>query len=582
MIAPLLARGILPLALIGLVSSQLLLADAHALRILTLAGVTALNIAGLQMIFGQLGALSLAQAGFFALGALATALLGRAGYDAALTLPVSIIAPALLAALLALGLRRLHSHHLALATLAFGQAIWIGLAQGLPLLGAPDGLAGVPGLSFFGLEIAAGRPLASVVWVCAAFVGVMAAWIASGANGAGLALVRERPRAAAAMGVDRERLLFAGFVWSALCGGAAGAFQAHTLGLVSSALADYSVVITLLAALVIGGRHSVAGGMLAGAALLLLPEWVPAFAPYVPFATAALFLLTVISTPAGLAGWLRRQGGEFEETSERRRTVAPTPRLTHAKLEISGVVKLYGGVRALDGVGLAVEPGGILGLIGPNGSGKTTLLDVASGFVVPDAGEVRLDGIAIHGRPPARIAKLGLSRTFQTGELVAGLTALDNVALALVGRNVNMTATLLDWRRDRTWEAARERAAGALALAGASSTERELAGALPHGMRRRVELARALVHEPRIVLLDEPASGLPENQLDDLSRFLREVAERGVGMLIAEHRLPFLLRLASRIACLDQGKLIALGPPAEVRNDPRVLAAYFTAADDAA
>ncbi|HEY4174244.1 MAG TPA: branched-chain amino acid ABC transporter ATP-binding protein/permease, partial [Rhodopila sp.] len=252
---------------------------------------------------------------------------------------------------------------------------------------------------------------------------------------------------------------------------------------------------------------------------------------------------------------------------------APAPASDADLLTLTGVSRRFGGVLALDDVALTVRSGAVLGLIGPNGSGKTTLLNVVTGIFPADAGRVRLGGRDIAGHAPHAIARFGVARTFQTAALAPELSALDNVAVARGAARLGVGSALRAGRRDRT--TVRGEAMALLDRMGAAAYATEAAGTLPPGIARLVEIARALATEPRLLLLDEPAAGLNETEQADLARRLRGIAEDGVGLLVIEHNMPFLVPLADRMVCLDQGRVIAAGTPAQVQSDPRVIKAYL-------
>ncbi len=237
-----------------------------------------------------------------------------------------------------------------------------------------------------------------------------------------------------------------------------------------------------------------------------------------------------------------------------------------AGLVISNLVKDFAGLRAVDGVSLTVRPGEIVGVIGPNGSGKTTLVNVVTGLLKPTAGRTVVDGVDITAWPPHRIARQGISRTFQTVKLFRELTVLENVEVAAVGMGLGR-------RR------ARRRALGALADLGVEALAELPAGALPFGHERRVEIARALAMTPRYLLLDEPAAGLNELESDDLLRLLGALpARHGCGMLVIEHDLRLVMRLCGRLHVLNHGRTIGEGTPQEVCQDPQVVSAYLGSA----
>ena len=248
-----------------------------------------------------------------------------------------------------------------------------------------------------------------------------------------------------------------------------------------------------------------------------------------------------------------------------------------ALLEIQDVRRRFGGLLALDGVSLRVEAGRIQGIIGPNGAGKTTLFNILSGLLAPTAGAVRLDGFAIAGLSPHAIAARGLARTFQNVCLFDRMTALENVMVGLHrhGRAGLAAAALrLPWQRA---EERRLRAAAAewLAFTGVADLAGLPAATLPFGRRRMVELARALAVQPRLLLLDEPASGLNPRETADLAAIIRRIRDRGMTVLLVEHDMSLVMDVCDRVLALHFGRPIAEGPPADVQADPRVIAVYL-------
>jgi ABC-type branched-subunit amino acid transport system ATPase component/branched-subunit amino acid ABC-type transport system permease component len=482
---------------------------------------------------------------------------------------------------------RVRGQYLALATLGGGFIIWQIVRELGSLTGSDFGLAGIPPPSFFGNTLG---PLGAAVLAMAL---VALALFAAGnlersRAGRTFRAVRDSETGAVASGISVYRAKLTAFVASALLAGAAGALFAHTEGFIAPGQFDPSQSFLLVLAAVLGGLASPYGGAL-GALLILGPsELFPAafswLERYQIVAWGPVALLVVFRWPDGVVGGVRRLVRRWRSPTviktDPRSVPEALPPVTAAPkgeplLVARGVTKSFGGLRALHEVELEVAAGTIHALIGPNGSGKTTLLDCITGVIRADSGEVSLAGRRIDGLASHQIAARGVGRTFQQVALFGTMTATENV---LTGAHVRLhggaASGALGFDRDA---GAVAEANAILAIVGLAGREDELAKALSFGQRKRLELARALALRPSLLLLDEPAAGRNEPEILELGRFLKRLRAAGLTIVLVEHHMNFVLSLADVVTVLDEGRVVAHGDPAAVRNDPAVIEAYLGA-----
>jgi branched-chain amino acid transport system permease protein len=580
-------------ALVALAAYALLHASLYDLRFLTLVCIYAIMVLGFQFIFGHVGAVSLAQSTFFGLGGYVTGILGVAfELDTAILLPLSVLAAVTLASVIAVPVLKLEDHYFSLATLGISLVVQLIAVNWETLTGGLNGLSGIPPIQFLGVPIEGRLNVFLFVWLCLIVATLIAVRILNSLYGLSFNLVRESAHAAASLGIDVGRMRLAAFLLSAAYGGCAGALMAQVLRVVSPENLDLSLMATCLIMTVVGGSTRPLGAIVGALLIVFLREQFRIAQNYSLIAYTSATLLILVIAPYGIVGsierlWTRNvrsptrhAAGEIAEKDHPDDALdprtRPLPSDDHPLLNVRDVVKQFGGVRALDGVDLTVREGEIVGLIGPNGSGKTTLINVASGLYAADTGEVYFSGQPIADLPAHAISRLGMARTFQHIDLVEDLSVIDNIAIGTFSsEGATLPGALTARGADARLKKARARAAALAVLLGVSEVADARCGELPYGTRRRVEVARALAANPWLLLLDEPAAGLNELEQADLAKRIKRIAEAGVTVLVIEHNLIFLGALASRLICLDRGRIIAAGSPDEVRRDPRVIEAYL-------
>jgi branched-chain amino acid transport system ATP-binding protein len=252
-------------------------------------------------------------------------------------------------------------------------------------------------------------------------------------------------------------------------------------------------------------------------------------------------------------------------------------------LEVRDLTVKFGGVTALNGVNLHVSEGEVAALIGPNGAGKTTVFNIVTGYYTPAAGDVLVDGLSMLGKRPYKIARSGLARTFQNIRLFEEMTALENVATAADALNkTGLLGSLVGMPRSRKDEArSLGKAHEVLSFIGLDHRAHQLAKNLPYGDQRRLEIARALALEPKVLLLDEPAAGFNPQEKVELGDLILKIRDQGNAVLLIEHDMSLVMKISDRVSVLDFGQKIAEGKPSEIQKDQRVIDAYLGVAEDA-
>jgi branched-chain amino acid transport system permease protein len=529
-----------------------------------------------------------------------------------LMLPVSAAVAAFFGIAFGAPTLRLKGDYLAIVTLGFGEIVPI-VARNTPSL--TNGAAGLNGVAppnlfgyAFGVKSLPYYYLGLALVVLLIFVSVR---LRDSRIGRAWMAIREDEIAAEAMGINRAKLKLLAFAIGAAFAGLTGTFYVAKLQTATPEMFTFPVSVMVLVMIVLGGMGSVAGVVLGALILQLLQswflqdlsQWIHALGRLtgieflqqielvqsIELIFGIVLVVMMIYRREGLVPAHRAAAG----LSHAEQTAVPSrggiagelagarrsPDLTAPLLEVKGLAKAYGGIKALQDVDLTVMPGSIVAIIGPNGSGKTTLFNLITGMVRPDTGTVRLAGKDITALAPHLIVERGIARTFQNLRLFANMPVIDNV---LVGTHAHTStgalgAVIRPPRVRHEEEAARKRAVSVLAIFGNRLLPRltHLARTLSYANRRRLEIARALACEPALLLLDEPTAGMNPTETLELTDQIRSLRDHGFTILLIEHKLNVVNEIADTVIVLDHGEKIAEGRPEEVHRNEEVLSAYL-------
>ena len=574
----------------------------YSITLLNYIGLYALVAAGLVMLTGVAGMTSFGQAAFVGLGAYATAwvctsatvadVLG--GWATPAVLPwlgllLGLAVTSLIAWALGSITLKLSGHYLPLGTIAWGLSLYF-LFGNLEFLGGHTGISGIPPLTVAGLSLAEPRWLGLVIWAAL----LLALWalhnLLDSREGRAIRALKTSRVMAESMGVDTARYRVKVFVLAALLAVLSGWFYAHLQRFVNPTPFNLNIGIEYLFMAVVGGAGHLWGAVL-GAALItllkaklqdVLPQLLGASGNFEVIVFGLLMLFVLQRFAEGLWPTFARITQRFLKPDVAASAVVAStleqralPPVGQVVLEARAVTKQFGGLVANNAVTLDVKAGEVHALIGPNGAGKSTFFNMVSGVDDPSSGEVVLMGRTMRGHPARDFAVLGLSRTFQHVRLLGTRSVLENVALGAHRRGRRgWLATML--RLDRAQEAAlRHEAQRQIERCGLAAHAEAPAASLALGQQRVIEIARALASQPAVLLLDEPAAGLRHLEKQALAALLRQLRAEGVGILVVEHDMEFVMNLADRITVLEFGTVIATGTPAEVSVNPRVLDAYL-------
>ena len=567
--------------------------------LLNYIGLYAIVALGLVLLTGVGGLTSFGQAAFVGLGAYTTAYLTTAsglpgwlapfGASPWLALLAGLALTAVVALVLGALTLRLSGHYLPLGTIAWGISLYF-LFGNIEQLGGHTGITGIPSLSVFGIEVKFGREFYYLIW----FILMLAVWLTQNLldsrEGRAIRALKGGTLMAEAMGVDTARSKTVVFLIAALFACLSGWLYAHLQRFVNPTPFGLHIGIEYLFMAVLGGAAHVWGALVGAGVITILKQWLQDLLPKL-FGSSGNFEMIVFGLMMVLMLQRARDGlwpilvrlVRIDDGTDQVAVAPeagplsrkPLPELGTRLLEVKDVVKRFGGLVASNNMNLWVQTGEVLALIGPNGAGKSTMFNCISGVDPVTSGEIRFLGERVDKLNSREIARRGMSRTFQHVRLLPNMSVLENVAIGahLRGKR-GVMAALLHLERAEEQRLMAE-AARQIERVGLKPHMFDQAGSLPLGQQRILEIARALAADPCLLLLDEPAAGLRYLEKQALAELLRRLRSEGIGILLVEHDVEFVMGLADRVVVMEFGEKIAEGLPEHVRHDPAVLEAYL-------
>jgi len=559
-----------------------------SVTLLNYIGINTLVALGLILLTGSGGLTSFGQAAFVGIGAYATAYMSTAlGLSPWWGLLAAIVLTSLVALLVGAATLHLGGHYLPVSTIAWGLAIYL-LFGNFESLGRYGGLRNIPPVELFSFSFAAMPQLYYLIW---AFVGVaflMATSLLDSRQGRAIRALRGGSALSESLGINVFVVRLAIFVIAAALAGIAGWLYAHMQRFVSPAPFDLRSGIEYLLMAVLGGAGYVSGALIGAAVVALSKNWLQDLLPHLTSNSGnleivvfgCLFILLLQFSRGGIAPLLVSRLPKTESQSSVKLDASELPvRRQPLKgeplLELRGVSKSFGGLKAVSEVSFHVHAGELVALIGPNGAGKSTTFNLITGVLRLSSGSVWFAGHNLGDVSARRVIDVGIARTFQHVKLRPKMSVLENVMLGAYSRTKAgffSGALRLDRSEETSVIALARRQIDRVGLAGLAVTE---AGNLALGQQRLAEIARALAADPMLLLLDEPAAGLRALEKQSLAALLKDLRNAGTTVLLVEHDMEFVMSLADRIVVLDFGRKLAEGTPDAVRNNPAVQEAYL-------
>jgi branched-chain amino acid transport system permease protein len=558
-----------------------------SITLLNYIGIYSFVALGLVLLTGVGGMVSFGQATFMGIAAYATAWLSaRMGYSPWLGLVLALAVTAAIAAMVGALTLRLHGHFLSLSTIAWGLALYFTFGN-LEALGQYNGINGIPSISIGSFELVGSTRIYYLIWGLLLAAMLAAHNLLSSRSGRAMRALRGGNVLVESLGINAFWIKLVTFILAALLAAIAGWLYAHMSRFISPTPFDVTMGIEFLMMAMVGGSGYLLGAVVGAALITLLKnsiqDYLPLIAPGVSarleiVVFSVLFILFLQRARDGIVPFVARW---FPKPVHQRPAVAaPLPRRAQPSpgqtlMTVEAAQRRFGGLLAVNDVSFEVRAGEVFGLIGPNGAGKSTMFNLITGALPVNAGRIVFAGKDVTNAPQRTIARAGIARTFQHVRLRPQMSLLDNVLLGTYLRTkAGFAAGAL--RLDRGEEQrARHEAMQQLERVGLGERCFELAGNLPLGHQRVLEIARALASDPILLVLDEPAAGLRQQEKLALAKLLRTLRAEGLTILLVEHDMDFVMGLVDRIVVMEFGIKLCEGDPRAVRDDPRVQEAYL-------
>jgi branched-chain amino acid transport system permease protein len=589
---------------VAIVFFPVFLPNPYYLNVANIIGLNAIVVVGLNLLVGYAGQISLGHAAFFGLGAYISGILSVT-YNVSpwLALLIALVSTGLVAMAVGIPALKLHGHYLVMATLGFNLIVNIIMIQWDNVTGGPSGFPGIPCLAIGPLLFDTDKKMFYLIWLFVFIAILLALNLVDSRVGRGLRALHGSEFAADSLGVRTETYKVKIFVLSALYASLAGSLYAHYLTFVSPKTFDIFFSVELVTMVIVGGMGSIWGALFGTIFLTSLPNMLHVFDDYKDIFYGLILVSILIFLPQGLIvalreRWTARRAGRVAPESQPTHHPTPDAGLRPARnsrssslgaeqspgvgreqpvLSVNDLSISFGGIMALAQVSFDLPKGAVTALIGPNGAGKTTMINVISGTYRPRKGKIQFEGRNVTASPPWAMASMGLTRTFQNVQIFDQMSVLENVMVGLHAQTSHeFVSSLIHGSGLRKEEQEiKQRAWISLRHVGLENKGHLIASNLSFGEQKRLEVARALVSDPTLVLLDEPVAGLNMTETQEMAALIRETRSRGISVLLVEHDMNLVMGVSDKVVVLNYGSKIAEGNPMEIQSDEKVLAAYL-------